>query len=218
MTPKTLRNLKVKFIVSRRLPRSWSASGRQSREPGHLIVVQGSQGVLSWAPHHAQSSTPTPGSMSDSASLRKSHHQEVDERPPHLRNGRAPTTKSPAWVQLTRLLGPEGLVHPTELALRGCQSRLQHSRGDAAGSAHPSREARGTAPPASAPGSTGTLPLADPVGGFGTREIVPGATTVHAGTVLLEEVVGFLGCPETGRKKEWAERGMSKGSTGTWGR
>lgn len=43
MTPKTLRNLKVKFIVSRRLPRSWSASGRQSRETGHLIVVRGAR-------------------------------------------------------------------------------------------------------------------------------------------------------------------------------
>lgn len=105
---------------------------------------------------------------------------------------------------------------PRSLPVRAVN--LQHSRGDAAGSAHPSREARGTAPPASAPGSTGTLPLTDPVGGFGTREIVPGATTVHAGTVLLEEVVGFLWCPETGWKKEWAERGMSKGSTGTWGR
>ena len=39
------------------------------------------------------------------------------------------------------------------------------------------------------------------------REIIPGATFVHASAVLLLDVIGFLWLPEAGWRKQWAEGG-----------
>ena len=48
-------------------------------------------------------------------------------------------------------------------------------------------------------GSTGTFPLTNPIRSFVTGEVIPGATFVHAGTVLIIiEVVGFLWVPKAG--------------------
>lgn len=46
--------------------------------------------------------------------------------------------------------------------------------------------------------STGTFPFTNPIRHFVAREVIPGATFVHAGTVLVMNVVGFLWAPEAG--------------------
>lgn len=56
-------------------------------------------------------------------------------------------------------------------------------------------------------GSAGTFPLTDPICTLVTREVIPGATSVHAGTVLIKDVVGFLWVPKAGQRKSGHEEG-----------